>query len=392
MALPALTGAFEHKCRLETFDKPNSSASTSSHEHEHQLLGKFQARSVTRVLSVDGGGLRGVMPACLLWDISKHAHNTPIYQLGDQFGGVSTGALLMGSHLLPGDRPDGTRYSPEEIVKSYSVTGPIIFKKNFCHEVATVGGLIGPQFESKNLIESVQKTTGKILFRELLGQFYTQSYDMERKETFIFTRDQALNNPDPHWKNLPAWVPVVASSSAPTYFDPLEYEISNPVLNFEKDNKRKFVDGGVARNNVTLSTCLEAQRIFDSRPENMLVVSIGTGDDVSAPVPHNGTGAGLLQYAAPISSTFLSAGVDSAQNDMRLFMAGTHDRLYRIQFDITYDKSSLSDISLIPYWTEVYKKWADGHQDELRSIAMKLYRPGQAAGETHAVSESDQVV
>ncbi|MDD5150639.1 MAG: patatin-like phospholipase family protein, partial [Flavobacterium sp.] len=75
--------------------------------------------------------------------------------------------------------------------------------------------------------------------------------------------------------HIPAYQAALATSAAPTYFNPYSSEYID--LN---GNDKKFhnkVDGGVFCNNPTLTAIIEVQKAFNKKLEDLCVLSIGTG-------------------------------------------------------------------------------------------------------------------
>lgn len=75
--------------------------------------------------------------------------------------------------------------------------------------------------------------------------------------------------------HIPAYQAALATSAAPTYFDP--YSASYTDLNGMNQSFSNKVDGGVVANNPTLLTIIEAQKAFNKKLCELQVLSIGTG-------------------------------------------------------------------------------------------------------------------
>lgn len=78
-----------------------------------------------KILSIDGGGIRGIIPALILAEIEQRT-GKPICQMFDLIAGTSTGGIL----ALGLTRPDDTgqpAYRAEDLVRLYKTEGPVIF-------------------------------------------------------------------------------------------------------------------------------------------------------------------------------------------------------------------------------------------------------------------------
>jgi predicted acylesterase/phospholipase RssA len=82
---------------------------------------------VIRMLSLDGGGIRGIIPARVLVEIERLA-GRPIASMFDVITGTSTGGLLALGLCKPGD--DGApALTAEEILDGYITLSPTIFPR-----------------------------------------------------------------------------------------------------------------------------------------------------------------------------------------------------------------------------------------------------------------------
>lgn len=198
------------------------------------------------VLSIAGGGSRGIIPVILLHELYKLTHKHPSL-LFDAFIGTSTGGII--SLLLTCNN----RKSTNDLINFY--TGePIkkIFKKNIFNFPFNA-----VKYQSKN-IESVLKDKfcdEKI--SDAIKPTIVTTYDMKNKAaTFI-------NSTESKYKNMYTWECARATSAAPTYFEPFNY------------NDNVFIDGGIFANNPAIVGYIEAKKIFPN--DKIIMVHFGTG-------------------------------------------------------------------------------------------------------------------
>nr|WP_253309809.1 patatin-like phospholipase family protein [Rickettsia endosymbiont of Ceutorhynchus assimilis] len=81
------------------------------------------------ILSVDGGGIRGIIPAIILAEIEKRARK-PISQIFDLMAGTSTGGIVVAG-LCKKDDQGNPQYSANDLVELYQEYGAYIFKSSF---------------------------------------------------------------------------------------------------------------------------------------------------------------------------------------------------------------------------------------------------------------------
>src|SRR4051794_12770293 len=93
-----------------------------------------------RILVIDGGGIRGLIPALILSELQRLVGNTPLVDLFDVVAGTSTGGLIALGLVVPGDggKP---RYSADDMVSLYNDDGARIFSRGFWYRVMSLGGL-----------------------------------------------------------------------------------------------------------------------------------------------------------------------------------------------------------------------------------------------------------
>src|SRR3954467_10809136 len=96
-----------------------------------------------RILAIDGGGIRGIIPAVVLAEIERLAKR-PVAALFDLIAGTSTGALLALGLTVGSQRPD---WSAQDLVDLYMNEGPEIFTRRL-RSSKIVRALPGPHDEA----------------------------------------------------------------------------------------------------------------------------------------------------------------------------------------------------------------------------------------------------
>jgi len=214
-----------------------------------------------RVLSIDGGGIRGIIPLKVLKYIEKRT-NKPIHQLFNVIGGTSTGGIIA-LGLNASNRDDGKVYTVEQLMKFYTEDANQLFRYRW----ESFGGWLSSSYQARSIEEYLQAKFGNTtLLTELPTTadclVIVYSYDLAHNESVEFS------NRDPIVGRM-VWQAARATSAAPTFF---------PAFNFDQE-KRVLIDGGVFINNPALNLLLEARRERpDINQQDQLLVSIGTGD------------------------------------------------------------------------------------------------------------------
>lgn len=218
-----------------------------------------------RVLSLDGGGVRGIIPARILFEIERRT-NKPISELFDLIVGNSTGGIIALGLTTP-DINNRPKYTAEEVLNFYMKNANRIFKKSFWRNVKSGWGLWGAKYDRTDLDHILEDLFGNTQLSETLKPVLVISYLINSTEIHIWTSRVARENKrDYLLKDIAG-----ATSAAPTYFAPKKMIDSRGKITFE-------IDGGIYANNPSTIAITEIYRSFpDITRESILIVSIGTG-------------------------------------------------------------------------------------------------------------------
>ncbi|MGP1382890.1 MAG: patatin-like phospholipase family protein [Thainema sp.] len=271
-----------------------------------------------RILSIDGGGIRGIVAARML-DVIEQQLNQPLREYFDLITGTSTGALIAGS-LMVGR-------SPAQLVDLYLARGKEIFPYRSWFSLQRLPlllkyGLSAPKFSDQGLIEVVrsQGLDFPIAAVSPDPQQSTKlmiiSYDTVRRLPVFFKSWRH----EEWYANVPLWQACVCSAAAPTYFPAqlLQIPIENEVREFS------MIDGGVGANNPVACAVAEAIRLLRSGPiaapkaassmdriiDEIKVLSLGTGE-LERGIPWREVrGWGPIQWAPRIVDVIMDAPAD----------------------------------------------------------------------------------
>ena len=218
-----------------------------------------------RILSIDGGGIRGVFPATFLAGLEeRYLGGKSVAQYFDLIAGTSTGGIIA-LGLSAG-------LKASELRDLYVNRGCEIFP-------AVRSGLIGAaerrlrnvcqyfkfRYDRKALLRILRETLGNRKFGEAQTRLCIPSFDGRYGEVYIF---KTPHHPDfrkdarEHMTKVAA-----ATAAAPAFFQPLE------------DGGYTFVDGGVWANNPIMIALVDALSCFSVPRENVRILSLGCGDD-----------------------------------------------------------------------------------------------------------------
>ena len=285
---------------------------------------------LTRVLSIDGGGIRGLVPALVLAEIERQT-GKPISSLFDLIAGTSTGGILALALTCPG--PDGTpKYTAAQLVELYtSNTRHQIFPDEF---LGVVKQLFGPKYSARGIETVLREYFGEARLKDALADVFVPAYEIQQRDPFFFRSRKAKINAAEF--DYPMWRVARATSAAPTYFPPAEVDAGS--------GQRWFnVDGGLYANNPSIWAMADV--LADGvELENILVASLATSSKQSKhPFQYrDAKGWGLIHWARPIIDIALSGGSDATEFTLGQLLG---DRNFRFAPTTPAASEALDDVS-----------------------------------------------
>jgi len=289
-----------------------------------------------KILSIDGGGIRGVIPAVVLTEI-EHRTGKPTAELFDLLAGTSTGGIL--ALGLSKRAADGTpEYAAHDLLKLYEDGGRTIFQRDPWHRIYALNNLLEEKWPSKGIEEVLRRYFGEAKISEAAKDILVTSYDIERRRPYFFKRDKARAKPADEWLMRQA---ARATSAAPTYFEPAK--LGRP----GSEDYLALIDGGVFANNPGMCAYVEAVSLWPDETE-FLVLSLGTGELVRA-IPYDDARTwGLAKWAQPLLGVVFDGVSDTVDYQLRQLCkdeqasVGTYTRL---QVTLTEGNDDMDDSS-----------------------------------------------
>jgi len=186
-----------------------------------------------RILSIDGGGIRGLIPALLLAELEKQARR-PIAELFDLIVGTSTGGIIALGLTAPG--PDGyPRNTAQDLADLYLQQRSRIFHRGLWDEIRNPGGLADERYDSSGIEEVLREHFLETRLRDALTEVMVTAYDLEKRDPFFFRSRRARE--DSRY-DYPMWLAARATSAATTHFEPV-------LIHWPELDRDVVVDGGV---------------------------------------------------------------------------------------------------------------------------------------------------
>jgi patatin-like phospholipase/acyl hydrolase len=281
-----------------------------------------------KVLSIDGGGIRGVIPATVLVDVERRTAR-PASELFDLIVGTSTGGIIALGLTKPDDhgRP---AWSAADLVSLYRREGAHIFSRSVWQRIETAEGVLDEKYPASGLERALERYFGESRLSAALAPVMVTSYDLERRRPFFFRSGRAAADPA---YDFPMREAARATSAAPTYFEP-------PRLRNDATGERfALVDGGVFANNPAMTAYAEV--LAERRDVEVLMLSLGTGQ-LTRPIPYeHARHWGLLGWARPILDVVLDGVSDTTDYELEQLL-GPESHI-RIQTELDRGSDDLDD-------------------------------------------------
>ncbi len=238
-----------------------------------------------RILSIDGGGIRGIIPVMVLDALEKAIQKKEGDQarLADYFdfiAGTSIGGIIACALLTPIDEnTPKSKYSAEDILGLFEKYGGEIFYNSWFSKLLKnkalhilkdiVSGITDEAYSAKGLEKVLKKYFGKVTLDKLIKPCLVPAYNTEQRRTFFFTQQKAIYNIER--SNFYVKDVCRATSAAPTVFEAARIESLSNV-------KFSMIDGGIFANNPSLCALAEVRKAEQPpKVENIVLVSLGTG-------------------------------------------------------------------------------------------------------------------
>lgn len=315
---------------------------------------------MAKVLSVDGGGIRGVIPAIVLSEIEKRAAK-PISQCFDLIAGTSTGGIIALGLTKPGEL-GGPAFRAEDIVDLYANEGRRIFARSTWHRTRSFGGALDEKYPAEGVEEVLEEYFGDVRLQDTLTYVLVTAYEIEKRSPWFFRSSRAKKNPAEF--DFPMKQVARATSAAPTYFEPLKLAGTGAV------DYWVLIDGGVFANNPTLCGIAEAKS--ELQADDLLVVSLGTGELTRRLAYEDAKDWGLVGWARPILDVVFDGVSDTVDYQARQLcdVVEGRRRYYRFQARLSIGNDDMDDASEtnIHALRLLAQQLIDEHDDELDEL------------------------
>jgi len=325
------------------------------------------------ILSIDGGGIRGIIPGQVLLHTEKllqQITGDPNRRIADHFdliAGTSTGGILSCAYLMP-DKDGRPLYDAPEVVKIYFERGQEIFDNNWLHRISSLGGVKDEKYQIDGLEKALEDYFGDTKLDQLLKPTLITAYDIRRRRALFFTQHDA------HKPASNFYVKDVAraTSSAPGYFQVARVRSMSREL-------YPLIDGGVFANNPAMCAYAEVRKASKKNNEkvgaaDMALLSLGTGFACHSYKHKDAEHWGLAEWMVPLVDIMMSGVSETVDYELTQLFDTTDkpEQYLRINGELKGQDDSMDNVepenfkALEKFGNRLFKKNKDKIEAFLR--------------------------
>ncbi len=223
--------------------------------------------SIKRILSIDGGGIKGTRPAAFLAGLEEDL-DEPIGHYFDLIAGTSTGGILAIGLALG--------IPAKALLKLYVDKGPEIFGQTghpnqLVAWLANKWALIRHFYEPKHDADRLKKVLRSVLREKKIGDAKTRlllpAWDADQNSVYIYKTAHHIRLTTDYKQS--AVDAAMATAAAPTFFK-----------RHRTVNQIGLIDGGVWANNPTGIAAVEAISLLGWKADQLRILSLGCVDEI----------------------------------------------------------------------------------------------------------------
>lgn len=286
------------------------------------------------ILSIDGGGMRGIIAAqalAYLEDALRRKSGNPNATIADYFdvaAGTSTGGILT-SMLFANDGTGRPMFKATDTLKFLAEKGKKIF--NPSGFLSRLSG-VAPAYSTKSLERLLKacflRPDGKSLtLKDTLKPVLIPCYDLSSAGPFLFSRADALETEN---YDFNMWEVCRATAATPGFFTPVS------MTSVDGQTACTAVDGGVVMNNPAAAAITHVLHNKQEFPfvngvDDLLVLSLGTGQFDRTYERTHVRGWGSFQWAKPMMKIVLDGVSDTVDHVISMAFGDNRHNYVRVQ-------------------------------------------------------------
>jgi len=278
-----------------------------------------------KILSIDSGGVRGIIPAIILAELERRT-SQPICELFDFFAGTSTGGMLVLGLNRPNPFSGGRPFcSAVEVAMLFHEWGPRVFG----HWLSKVGQSANQTSSEERMEAMLRDYFGDSRLSDCIKPTMVTAFDLiAAQPVFIHSATRSAS------QDFFMWQAARATTAIPTHFEP--FRMSAQLSSFGGVRDVSLVDGSLFASNPAMCALAEARSLFPDE-DDLVLVSLGCGEVHSVPSIDS------TQKRRRFLDFSLKAQSDSVDHQMRTFLSKQH--YVRIQTPLPAECGRIDDAS-----------------------------------------------
>jgi uncharacterized protein len=314
-----------------------------------------------RVLSIDGGGIRGLIAAMILAYIEERTGKRAA-ELFDLVAGTSTGGVVALGVVFPGTDALPT-YSARQLMNFYLEEGPKIFFSRF----GVLRQMVDEKYPAKPLDDTLQRYFGEVTLGEAQTPVIIPTYDVAAAAPHFFKSRREVD------AEVPMWQVARATTAAPTFFEPFQI--------VTREASHALIDGGMVANNPAMCALSEVTfytenyDVVDGVGKRILMVSLGSGRLPGSYSYETIKDWTVLEWARPSIEITITGAVETVDYQLREILRDKDEKLYyRFQTVIPESIRAMDDTEhdTLVQLQEIAADLIRAQQDDLDEVVEKL--------------------
>jgi len=280
-----------------------------------------------RIISIDGGGIRGIVPAIILQAIEEkikertNNKEAKLVDFVDLVAGTGTGGVIACALLTPSDgKPSHPKYTAQEIASFFIKYSSIIYRKPLLHKIKTLWGFTDEKYPDKTIVKNLNNEFDDIKLSQLVKPCLIPAYDISSRKALFFTQHGAkiTKAKDFFIKDV-----ARATSASPNHFQVAHIP---SLLGIEYP----LIGGDIYAANPSMCVYAEArkmnfEKVKHPTAKDLFLLSLGTGNN-HEPIPYiEAKNFGPAQWMSPIISVIMSSNVETVSFQLKWLFDAEHN-------------------------------------------------------------------
>ena len=299
-----------------------------------------------RILSIDGGGVRGLLAIKTLKEVERLTEKK-VHELFDMIVGTSTGGMIA-CGLTVADEYGMPLYPLEHLEKIYIEERDNIFPApGFFSRI--IGKYFNPAYKANGLESILKREFKDKRIADCLIPVQIAAYDIEGDRPIFFKTRHGIEAKEVPEINVKLVDVCRATSAGPTYFSP--HSFAYKAGKQDETKTINCIDGGVFVNNPSLTAIAEVLKhggFYSMRTQfidlkDIYLLSLGTGHTPQEITFEMSSTWGAINWVRPLMNIMMDGVSKATHYKVKQFLPD--NQYLRVDFDLSNKEFSKMDNS-----------------------------------------------